>query len=425
MEIITTTILLLLLCATFFINRSKHQHIIALSSTFIAYWFAVVFFSGFHFYGLFDISTDVYLLVISGTFSFLLGYCLVNNKKNDKKQLDIKKTKSLKFNFLFYSALVFAFILIIKQVILLLPLIMMYGMSEARGEMQVDQTLVLTGALDVLISYFAKPFVKAAIIVLVVNSFKERFNYKTIFLIVVLLGAYFLSEGGRAVIMDIFFIFVYMLYTSQNVLNRKTKRRIRNSIIILALMPILATIERGGDDMFYAIYTYYCGSLQYLSQAMQTKADVFNEHLFGVTCFQGFIKPITSLLNLVGFEKPKVIQGANDFIMIAQTTVYEIAPNCYMNYFFTSFGYAYKDGGFVGNIIIHFIYGVMCKYVDVKERIKFNSIRWKSIKTSFFCCVLFTMSYFPYAIYLHSMTILYIVLITSGIFSSYKNDKIS
>ena len=411
------------------LKRENKGHL-ALDKVFLLYWLLITFLGCFHLYGLYEITNIVYFLVVIGCFSFFCGYHLANQNhaaqiRRGKKVLNLKNEIGyLRFKPVFYVILAIALFIIFRQVMLLLPVILARGMADARGDMQVDDSLVLSGGLDILLAYFAKPFVKASIIVLIVNSISTKFSLKRILVVLFSLGVYFFSEGGRAVIMDVFFTLVFCLYINRKKISSKLKSKFKKVIIVIAILPVLATLERGRDTLF-SIYTYYCGSLQYLSQSLQFKALEFNEHLWGLASFQGFIKPIFGILQILGFPKPEELQKASDFILTAQTTVYDIAPNCQMNYFFTSFGYAYKDGGVIGVILIHFIFGVMANYVDFKERINNAFVRWMSIKAVFFYSILFSMSYFPFGMYLHAMTIIYICIITSNYLSKNIDGKVN
>ena len=409
--------------------KRKNKGHLALDKVFLLYWLLITFLGCFHLYGLYEITNIVYFLVVIGCFSFFCGYHLANQNhaaqiRRGKKVLNLKKEIGyLRFKPVFYVILAIALFIILKQVMLLLPIILARGMADARGDMQLDDSLVLSGGLDILLAYFAKPFVKASIIVLIVNSISTNFSLKKIWVVLFSLGVYFFSEGGRSIIMEVFFTLVFCLYINRKKISPKLKSKLKKLIIVLAILPVLATLERGSDTLF-SIYTYYCGSLQYLSQSLQFKAVEFNEQLWGLASFQGFIKPIFGILQILGFPKPEELQKASDFILTAQTTVYEIAPNCPMNYFFTSFGYAYKDGGVIGVILIHFIFGVMANYVDFKERINNAFVRWMSIKAVFFYSILFSMSYFPFGMYIHAMTIIYIYIITSNYLSKNIDGKV-
>ena len=420
MGIFTTILLLFIFVFVIHVDGITKKGI-SLYKTFIIYWMAIVFFGIFQLYGLYDISIDVYILVLEGCLAFSIGYILFkkSNKEYHKKQTAAVIKEYVSFNVFFYVALSGAVFLVLKQVLMILPIILLSGMSDARSELQMDETLTLVGGWDIILAYFAKPFIKATMIILIVNMFHYKIQMKKVILVLFLVGVYFFSEGGRAVVMDLFFSFCYLLYVNKKLLSKKSIAKIKNTIVFIAFLPVLATFERGGD-VFFAIYTYYCGSLQYLSQALQFKTVYFEENLYGMACFQGFIKPITGLLQIIGIAKPQVVQDASDFIIDAQTTVYNIAPNCEMNYFYTTFGYAYKDGGYIGNFILHIIYGIICKYIDIKSFINSKTIRWVAVKTTFFYCILYTMSYYHFSMYLHAMTIIYIVVITSNIFSDKK-----
>ena len=351
--------------------------------------------------------------MLIGSVGFTVGYLFSGNFFKFKKRAKINKdNRTGDFNYFFYIILAFAVYVIIKQIILLLPVILVSGMGEARGEMQVDDTMTLGGGWDVLLAYFAKPFIKATIIVLLVKQFQNRIKLSHICIVIVLLLMYFFSEGGRGILLQIFFALIYLFIVNRHKLSSKNTQRIKIAIAVLALLPILGTMDRGSRVMF-SIYTYYTGGLQYLSQAIQLRADVFEDNLYGITCFQGVLKPIFGLLQLIGVEKPEALNMANQFIYSSQDTVFNIAPNCPMNYFMTCFGYAYKDGGMIGCFFILLIFGVLCNIVDQKERINSNNIRIISIKIMFFIAIMFTMTSFPFAAYLTVLPMFYAMLITS------------
>lgn len=420
MGFLVSILLVLILVFSQKIGNNRQIGNTSLLNTFFIYWTAIVFFGSFHFYGLYDISFDVYLLVLEGSFAFALGYSLMRKTKLKKKYL-LSKGKEIRFEYVsfrwsFYLLLGFAIIVILKQIMLLLPVILASGMSDARGEMQLDESLMLSGPWVMLIGYFAKPFIKATIIIILVNLFHHKIEKKYIFFVFSLICIYFLSEGGRSAIMEILFSLCYLFYIYRKTIDKKHVKIIKRSIVIFALLPIIATIERGSDILF-GFYTYYCGSLQYLSQLLVLDKDIMNDYLYGLASFQGVIKPFTGILNLVGLPKPQIIENASDFILDMQYTVYYTAPNCRMNYFSTIFGYGYKDGGYIGNFIDLLIFGIICKYIDVKEYLKSNTVRWVSIKTIVFTSILFSMKSFPLAAHNRTVAIIFVIIITTKFFS--------
>ena len=423
---VVVCLIIILLCLILYkaLLKRKHLHGFSQCSTFLVYWFLIVLLGSFRFYRLYDISSLVYTLVSFGCISFFIGYAVLDNLASRPVKLENQQTQTrlvpLKMRWWYYVVLGFAVFVIIKQIVLLLPIIIASGMFEARGEMQLDDTLLMGGIWDILIAYFAKPFVKATMIVLLVNSFVGKFDIKHISIIIVLLLLYFFSEGGRGVLLEIIFATIYLFFAFKDKLSKKRIGKIKKSIVFLSLIPIVATLDRG-SDILYSLYTYYCGSLTYLTRVFQNNQDLFNDYLYGWTSFQGFIKPFFGILEQIGFEKPESLIASNGFILSAQATVIDIAPSTPINYFMTCFGYAYKDGGILGVIIVMFIYGLMCSFIDHQEKKYYGSVRWETLKVFFFCCILFTMSYFPFAKYLNAMTIIYTYIITSKLFSKKSN----
>lgn len=419
MEIIC--IIILFACFLLYKNAAKKSTPgISQCSTFLLYWLIIVLLGCFHFYGLYNISSWVYLLVVVGSISFTFGYVVFSNVMTNVNiyKVNYSANGNIVLRISFYITLLFAIYIISKQILLLLPIIIASGMSDARGEMQLDDTLLIGGVWDILLAYFAKPFVKAAMIVLMANSFVSKIDIKHIGVIIILLIMYFLSEGGRAVMLEIFFSFIYLFVLFKKRISKKRMKVIKIAVAASSVLPILATMDRG-SDLFMSLYTYYCGSLTYLTSIFNNNAAIFDEYLNGWACFQGVVKPMYGILEQMGFPKPDSLIASNAFILSAQSTVLDVAPSVPMNYFLTCFGYAYKDGGIIGVIVILFIYGVLSSFVDKKELFNNQNVRWISIKTYFFCSVLFTMSYFPFAKYLNVMTIVYIFVITNGFFSKH------
>jgi oligosaccharide repeat unit polymerase len=397
---------------------------VSLSTIFMTLWFVIVLFSSLHLYKLYDIDSFVYLLVLIGSTSFFIGYSVLGSYYLFKKGAGVNKEKVIpysKFRLLYYAFLIFAIYIVIKQIILLLPIIIASGMSDARTEMQLDETLVIGGGWDILLGYFAKPFVLASIIIILVNLFKHKLRIFQLSFISILLLLYFLSEGGRGVLLNVLFAILYLVYINRKRLDNSSKRIIKFTLPIAVALPFMATIERG-SRVFSSIYVYYCGGLQYLSQILNKYSYVFNESLYGLTCYQGFFKPFFGVLELLGIEKPELLVLSNEFILYAQDTVVYVAPSEPMNFFMTCYGYAYKDGGIIGIILCFFIYGVLCSFVDRMEIKGNNSVRWCSVKVVFLYTLFFTISIFPFSKFLNAMTVIYIFIITNKFLM--KNEKL-
>ena len=138
--------------------------------------------------------------------------------------------------------------------------------------------------------------------------------------------------------------------------------------------------------------------------------------------YQGFVKPVFGVLASMGMEKPDLLVSANDFILIVQDLNLYIAPETKMNYFATCFGYSYRDGGVAGVFLCMIIYGIICSYIDMKERQNLGSTKWLALKGLFFSQIFFTMSYMPYSKYLNGMVLIFILVTKVSQVKIHKRD---
>lgn len=390
---------------------------LSLINVFTHFWLIIVTMGAFHLYGLYHISDYVYSIVTIGSGCFVAGYylfgyfCRANGSKVEENVESVTSFKPL-----FYVLLLLAIALICMQVALLLPLILKSGMAIARNEWAQDQALRLSGVWEILISYFAKPFVKASLFIMIISLFQQGIKTSRIWLAVFLGIIYFFSEGGRSFIMDLFFAFCYLFYFYRKYLNEKVLSALKKIICLVALMPILATLQRGSglSGIFYGIYTYYCGSLQFFTHLIEAESSYFPDDLYGMASFQGFVKPFFGILNQFGIEKPDLLISANSFILKVQNLNIYIAPQTKMNYFATCFGYAYRDGKMLGVVLDMLIFGAMCAYVDKKENDYVEDTKWLAIKVLFFSSIFYMMSYMPFSKYLNGMLLIFLLMITSS-----------
>lgn len=400
-------------------SRKFNKSNTSLVFIFIVFWFLIVLGSLFRCFNLYSIPDFIYTLVLLGSIFFCIGYSVGPRTKRLLNSYEVYD-KVPDFTLLYYVILGGAIIIIIKQISLILPLLLVHGMADSRTEMQLDDSLVLSGGWDVLIGYFGKPFVKATIVIIIVKMFLYKPNIKQIAIVLILSCLYFFSEGGRAMIMDIFYICAYLLLCRKNNISLKYLKRLKAAMIIFAMLPILATWQRG-SSVLTNIYMYYCGSLQFLSQVFDKHLPVLDHNTLGQACFQGFTKPIFGILQLLGIRKPEIINNANEFILNSQDIVEYVSPTEYLNYYMTCFGYAYKDGGFLAVCIILFLYGLICRKFDNLENSHTNNLCVLSYKVVLVYTLFFTMAVFPFALHIHTLTLLYIYIITRYLMSHTKS----
>ncbi len=420
MSIACLIVLLFSSCLSWLMNKKTYGKGIHLQTTFFVFWSLIVLWGIFKLYGLFDISDEVYILVIIGSFGFLLGNIVSTiifdtqgySKSTPKARYLYAENRTYKI--LFYVILGVSIAIVFSKILLLLPLIVTQGMSNARGMMQVDDSLQFSGSLDIIYYYFAKPFLRASLFVMIVNVFNKGVSKKYLIIVLVLCLVHFFSDGGRGIFLDMFFSMFYMYYVTRRKISVKKSRIIKKVVVVFVSFVVMSTLQRG-SGIFNTFYIYYCAGLQYLSQAINSTH--FTDNTYGFTCFLGAGKSVFGVLDLLGLKHPEILDEANKFLLEAQAYTVDVAPSEEMNYFMTCFGYAYNDGGILAVFIIMFVYSLLCGFVDFKESVYGNTVFWRSIKILFFSGVLFTMAIFPFTKFVNFMGIIYIYLICSNVLS--------
>lgn len=418
MGYISSIIILLLLI----FSREKQKTVakrISLLRIFLVLWFLIVFFSNFHFLNLLEISDFAYIVCTLGIISFTNGYWLHSRSFYIPTSTRLNsKEYYYSFRLPFLIILVGAIFIVIKQLNVLLPIILAQGMQEARNQIGIDESLLLPGFWSVALAYFAKPCIMAAMILFLINVFKKKkLEFFTIILLVFLMAVYFFSEGGRLFIMDLIFVVLYLAASFKRIVSKSVQKKIKWGILFLLSLSIIATLHRG-SDIWENLNSYYCGSLRYLSEFLNSSKATPSEYLYGFTCYQGFFKPFIGILNLVGFDKPDILVAADNFILWCQHCLFDIYPRGNgMNYYATCFGYSYHDGGLIGVFLCMFFYGMICSLIDKKEANNSNSLFILSIKSVFVYTILFTMAVFPFAKYLYIMTMIFLWILTRPFFS--------
>ena len=385
----------------------KENTILSLPFIFHSFWFMIVFLSMFHFFGLFEISNKTYSIVLLGNLFFYFGTLTSNIKLFCRNKLHIQ---TLNFKYrknLMYILLFFAILIMLKKIMLLLPIILTSGITSARTEMILNESLNLSGFLLTLQVYFAKPFIRCVSIILMVDLFQNKINIKNIIKVLLITMLSFLSYGGRSVMIQLFISLCILLFYYRKKISKKNKKKIMYSILIIGILTSLLTIERG-VNLLENFYTYYAGSLVFFSKSLDMNYLFNSTFLYGVNGFQGIFRPIFGILNIFGIQDFSLLSKANSFLMDCQNTVFYVSPNIKMNYFITCFGYMYKDFGILGLIVESFIFGAIMSRFKIEK----GNIYKISCFILFAQGILFSMSIIPFASYNFIMTFVYIYIIT-------------
>lgn len=395
------TLLLFILLMISIVTKRKVYHI---TFIFNLFWFLIVFFSNFQFYGLYKPSDTVYLIILLGNIFFFVGSFLFLPFRKKRNKNSLKSI--IKIDFIAKLLFVFALTIIIYKIILLLPTILTEGVGESRNAMQLNDSMNLQGIWIILQNYFAKPYIRAFLIVKTVIMFKHEITKGEILRIGFICFVLFLSDGGRTTIINVFIMFTYLIIKYRNILSKINRKKLIIAAISTFSLVLIFTVERG-SSILESIYMYYCGSMSYLSGNLNNPS-LFNGYTYGFSSLQGLFSPVFGILNLFGIKDLSLLKSANLFLLSTQYTTYYVSSSYSMNYFITCFGYFIKDFGYLGLAIFSTFTGVICTCVDRQ----IDNIRWVSIKILFVQGVLFTMSKFMFCDYIFVMTLVYIIFMT-------------
>lgn len=405
------------------IKYQKSRSLLAIDTIFHLYWAVICFLSVIRLYGLHEADIQVYYIVLVGNVGFFMGTIapqfVLKRTKTDPEQ-STEQDFILRYDIVKIVLTIGALVLIIQKIILMMPAISRVGVQGARGLMQLDESLNLQGFEGVLFTYYGRPFIRALSIVMLVNMMKTKIVKVKVILVIFLNLLIYFSDGGRSAIVLLFWALVYLFFTGEKKISLKMKKQIIWAGALMLAIGILSTIERK-SAVIRGLYIYYAAPLAYLTKQL-VKPSVFGERLYGFASFQGILNPFFGVLNYLGISDPVMLNKANQFIYDIQLSNLPVADNDYMNYFVTCFGYFYRDGGFLGVLIIGAITGYVVKHFMIKSK-RCNNLRYVSLATLFFQGIMFTMSKYLFSDYNFVMTIVFIYVITTDFIGSSKKKN--
>ena len=172
------------------------------------------------------------------------------------------------------------------------------------------------------------------------------------------LGLFTLISGKRSFLIDIamYFIAVYFMRGRKVILNRKTKIGIVIVTVALVFGFNYISTGRGSTSVTHLFYTYLVGCIPHLSNKLQyTPVDVV-----GFTSIYGFFHAPITLINAVLHSDilSSIRDSMSQLVAYTQMRV-SIGPGRTYNAFLTPFYYFYLDGGWIGNLILSYIFGVI------------------------------------------------------------------
>jgi oligosaccharide repeat unit polymerase len=383
-----STIIILLCITVILFSWTREKNIYNPLMLFFGLWAIVVFGDSLHLFGLYKADNIIYFIFFIGLLSYLFGYYIIMLKQNtnhinvkNERSNDHKDNEKFIINEKSFFVLGFLTLFIIWKTALPTVLLLLSGVSFY------DVRYVLLGTTmetqnNFLLSYFALPFSHVMLHLSLINFFLYKKKNFLLLTILVLLGVV-LTNGARlyllyylidAVVIKVIFndIFGKKMEGISRKLNRRRNIYISVLTAVLLLGMAYITLLRK-SDIFKTIYKYVVGTVPHMSQRYE-EFEIVNKYTYGVTSYQGFFRPIFSLLDKIGVNSE--LFSLSEYFSNQWQSAAFIAPDTIYNFCVSLFMYFYVDLGIVGVIIGSITYGIICAlaYRSMKKNTNVKSL---------------------------------------------------
>ncbi len=328
------------------------------------YWGVNVFLSELRLFDLPDTSPQVYFIILTGIVFFNIGCISARNlkiKKITKPKVYTVNTRLLKYAFI----LVFIYLLIFDLAVINLTL---SGVDFWTIRYLYLNDIFTNSIFGFDLAYKLRLFLIDPILFAYVSAFfsslvvTEHIDWRFFLRALLLTLMEYFAFGGRMLLL--FWVSGALVsYSSLKKMsfmsNKKLMRWMKRLLVVFVISLPMVIIIRGGrgGHIFKSTYTYFVGSLPFLTQRLPYIGD----KTYFVSSFQGVLRPIMGVLQIFNIEW-ELFEKANLFLLENHNTVvvmgyYGGKANTF-NYFINCFGYFFKDGGYIGVAIFSIIWGV-------------------------------------------------------------------
>ncbi|EPZ9215617.1 oligosaccharide repeat unit polymerase [Clostridium perfringens] len=339
---------------------------------FFLLWAVILILHSLNLFGISACSEKTYLIILIGLIFWWLGSSvstMVRIKKvstidiNDKNVKEINKPMFRIITIVTYFILLYA---AVQGIIKILAGGSLYNLRYVS-----EDNVLSNSFLSILYNYFAIPVSYVAIhfyMNKLIFGEMSKGKITCVLEVVFIVVAQILTQGGRFAILYVLIdgILLMMIHKKKQ---RKSKEERKNLhrlrvVLFLAVAGLLFVTINRGSKLFETMYTYTSGCVSFLDILIQKFSG---EYTYGLTSMNGFIRPFFTLLRAFGLIStlPKGLLHVQDMLAMVEFPVW-IGDGILYNGF-SSFLYDfYVDGGFIGVIIISFIWGVLCQKVYIK-----------------------------------------------------------
>lgn len=380
----TGIVVSLILLVIGYIQHRRKKTWVAPDVLFCYEWAFITFLASLHLFNMFEASIKVWMIVLIGSMSFIIG---VNTKQNNNDRMIANKgctISSLKPFFNPRTFVFFAVILFISQWGDFWQSIKLQALGYSLGEMrgahfgsdEVNGISRSTGALDAIINML-KSAIQILVIAVGIYYYSIRKKRKTLYLLtvigLVLMEAY--TDGGRFGLAYLLVeVFVCFFLVQQRQTRISTGSSIRVIVVVVGIVAAImaVSLSRGWEYQDFSVkyYRYICGNIVFFDQHLKRIDN--SDALYIIWCsFYGlWAMLLPALRAFIGLPYPSSFQEASKQIVGVTQDAVQIGVNMYTNAFITPFYHLYADGRWVGVIVGMFLFGLLCGWVYRKVELR-------------------------------------------------------
>lgn len=209
-----------------------------------------------------------------------------------------------------------------------------------------------------------------------VEFFSRKDNKKYLFLIInaVIVFLNVAHHGGRdpLIVMVASYVVTYSLIRNKITISTAMKKGLLIALLSAASIIMFLSISRGISDVYLSFYAYLICSIP-LGQNFLSDPFVSSHYTFGFSSFLG-VKPLFMILDIFGIQSPEKYLDAMTIREDIIGTYYPIGDYnvTSMNSCISPGAIAYIDGGYIGEVIIMFLYGFVCTWLFSKQKGAFS-----------------------------------------------------
>ncbi len=368
--IYTLIVTILMIVISYFKFRNLFNPIFVLGSSF----FIFIILVNLRLYGLYKGSTDAYIMLSIGLFSFTIGAIvfelLLNKYRMNVTQFSYNNvSKSIKKSY--KTILILLGIAVVSEIILSIDSITYLLQGQNLYTLRyVDLSTIQndTSLISIIHIYFAVPVLFISLPISCIEFFCNK-NRQLFYLSTIGIVFYMLTDGARMplVYFLINIIITFLLFKNQLIKEKKFRKILLYIIVAIIVIASISSIRaKGGGNTFSFIesmYLYLAGGIVNLSEKLKNVGiDTYKSH--GAISLYGFINLLNQLKEIVIGNGLDSIKEAEKFLLCVQTDlVYINEGGRPYNFVTTGFLYFFADFGIYGVIIFSLLFGFVSQKV--------------------------------------------------------------